>query len=82
MEEMKNLLLCVPNLRFLHVPKLYPIFYLLIHITLHSDHLLDQNLKEEATTAVEQLHEAESEAKALKTMTQRMILTHEEMVAL
>ncbi|KAH6824270.1 coiled-coil protein [Perilla frutescens var. hirtella] len=38
-----------------------------------------ENLKEETTTAVEQLHEAESEAKALKTMTQRMILTHEEM---
>lgn len=38
-----------------------------------------ENLKEEATTAEEQLHEAESEAKALKTMTQRMILTHEEM---
>ncbi|XP_057791494.1 coiled-coil domain-containing protein SCD2-like isoform X1 [Salvia miltiorrhiza] len=38
-----------------------------------------ENVKEETTTAVEQLHEAESEAKALKTMTQRMILTHEEM---
>ncbi|KAL1553706.1 scaffold protein Scd2, variant 2 [Salvia divinorum] len=38
-----------------------------------------ENVKEETATAVEQLHEAESEAKALKTMTQRMILTHEEM---
>ncbi|XP_041998033.1 coiled-coil domain-containing protein SCD2-like isoform X2 [Salvia splendens] len=38
-----------------------------------------ENVKEETATAVEQLHEAESEANALKTMTQRMILTHEEM---
>ncbi|KAL2462338.1 Coiled-coil domain-containing protein SCD2 [Abeliophyllum distichum] len=38
-----------------------------------------ENLKEEAGNAVEQLHEADSEAKALRTMTQRMILTHEEM---
>ncbi|EYU21825.1 hypothetical protein MIMGU_mgv1a021335mg, partial [Erythranthe guttata] len=38
-----------------------------------------ENLKDETTTAAEQLHEAESEAKALRTMTQRMILTHEEM---
>lgn len=39
-----------------------------------------QNLKEDTTNAVEQLKEAESEARALRTMTQRMILTHEEMV--
>ncbi|KAL8456829.1 hypothetical protein ACS0TY_034076 [Phlomoides rotata] len=38
-----------------------------------------ENLKEETATAGEQLQEAEAEAKALKTMTQRMILTHEEM---
>ncbi|KAG8379549.1 hypothetical protein BUALT_Bualt07G0100600 [Buddleja alternifolia] len=38
-----------------------------------------ENLKDETETAVEQLREAESEAKALRTMTQRMILTHEEM---
>ncbi|PIN25356.1 hypothetical protein CDL12_01901 [Handroanthus impetiginosus] len=38
-----------------------------------------ENLKVESATAVEQLHEAESEGKALRTMTQRMILTHEEM---
>lgn len=38
-------------------------------------------MKEEAATAVEQLHEAESEAKSLRTMTQRMILTKEEMVS-
>ncbi|KAL5724470.1 hypothetical protein ACHQM5_007729 [Ranunculus cassubicifolius] len=36
-------------------------------------------VKEEATAAVEQLREAESEAKALRSMTQRMILTQEEM---
>lgn len=41
---------------------------------------LNQNLKDEAATAVEQLREAESETKALRTMTQRMILTQEEMV--
>lgn len=41
---------------------------------------LDQNVKDETASAVEQLREAESEAKALRTMTQRMILTHEEMV--
>ncbi|XP_065872644.1 coiled-coil domain-containing protein SCD2 isoform X2 [Euphorbia lathyris] len=38
-----------------------------------------ESLKEGATTAVEQFREAESEAKALRTMTQRMILTQEEM---
>ncbi|KAK9278207.1 hypothetical protein L1049_027768 [Liquidambar formosana] len=38
-----------------------------------------ENLKDEATTAVEQIREAESEAKALRSMTQRMILTQEEM---
>ncbi|KAA8542060.1 hypothetical protein F0562_023212 [Nyssa sinensis] len=38
-----------------------------------------ENLKEDTASAVEQLREAESEAKALRTMTQRMILTHEEM---
>lgn len=40
----------------------------------------NQNFKEEAITAVEQLREAEAETKALKSMTQRMILTQEEMV--
>ncbi|TXG54442.1 hypothetical protein EZV62_019698 [Acer yangbiense] len=38
-----------------------------------------QNLKDEAATAMEQLQEAESETKALRSMTQRMILTQEEM---
>jgi len=38
-----------------------------------------ENLKDEAATALEQLQEAESEAKALRSMTQRMILTQEEM---
>ncbi|KAH9705614.1 coiled-coil domain-containing protein SCD2 [Citrus sinensis] len=38
-----------------------------------------ENFKEEAITAVEQLREAEAETKALKSMTQRMILTQEEM---
>ncbi|KAL6497195.1 hypothetical protein OROGR_029124 [Orobanche gracilis] len=38
-----------------------------------------ETLKNETDSAVEQLHEAESEAKALRIMTQRMILTHEEM---
>ncbi|CAL1389225.1 unnamed protein product [Linum trigynum] len=38
-----------------------------------------ENIKDETVTAVEQLQEAESEAKALRTMTQRMILTQEEM---
>ncbi|KAG5537275.1 hypothetical protein RHGRI_024654 [Rhododendron griersonianum] len=38
-----------------------------------------ENLKDDTANAVEQLQEAESEAKALRTMTQRMILTHEEM---
>lgn len=41
---------------------------------------LNQNLKDGATTAIEQLQEAESEAKALRSMTKRMILTQEEMV--
>ncbi|CAK9177475.1 unnamed protein product [Ilex paraguariensis] len=38
-----------------------------------------ENFKDEAANAVEQFQEAESEAKALRTMTHRMILTHEEM---
>ncbi|XP_019462869.1 PREDICTED: coiled-coil domain-containing protein SCD2-like [Lupinus angustifolius] len=38
-----------------------------------------QNLKDAAAAAIEQQQEAESEAKALRTMTQRMILTQEEM---
>ncbi|KAE8123797.1 hypothetical protein FH972_018722 [Carpinus fangiana] len=38
-----------------------------------------ENIKDDAATALEHLREAESEAKALRTMTQRMILTQEEM---
>lgn len=38
-----------------------------------------ENLKDESAAATEQLREAESEAKALRVMTQRMILTQEEM---
>ncbi|XP_023519741.1 coiled-coil domain-containing protein SCD2 isoform X2 [Cucurbita pepo subsp. pepo] len=38
-----------------------------------------ENLKDESSAATEQLREAESEAKALRVMTQRMILTQEEM---
>lgn len=38
-----------------------------------------EKLKDETAGAMEQLKEAESEAKALRTMTQRMVLTHEEM---
>ncbi|KAJ6410497.1 hypothetical protein OIU84_007276 [Salix udensis] len=38
-----------------------------------------ENLKDEAATAAERLQEAESEMKSLRTMTQRMILTQEEM---
>uniref|UniRef100_A0A5B7B988 Coiled-coil domain-containing protein SCD2 n=1 Tax=Davidia involucrata TaxID=16924 RepID=A0A5B7B988_DAVIN len=38
-----------------------------------------ESAREEATSALEQLHEAESEIKSLRTMTQRMILTQEEM---
>ncbi|CAH9116439.1 unnamed protein product [Cuscuta epithymum] len=37
------------------------------------------NLKDDTAHAVEQLREAESEANTLRRMTQRMILTHEEM---
>ena len=42
----------------------------------------NQNLKDGAASAIEQLQEAESEAKALRSMTKRMILTQEEMVCL
>ncbi|CAI9113731.1 OLC1v1014391C1 [Oldenlandia corymbosa var. corymbosa] len=38
-----------------------------------------ENLKDETNNAMEQLREAESEAKSLRVMTQRMILSHEEM---
>ncbi|MED6170728.1 scaffold protein Scd2 [Stylosanthes scabra] len=42
-------------------------------------HVEIQNLKDDAAAAAEQQKEAEVEAKALRTMTQRMILTQEEM---
>ncbi|XP_058000626.1 coiled-coil domain-containing protein SCD2 isoform X2 [Hevea brasiliensis] len=38
-----------------------------------------ENAKEEATAVVQQLHGAESEVRALRSMTQRMILTQKEM---
>ncbi|KAJ0971194.1 hypothetical protein J5N97_019153 [Dioscorea zingiberensis] len=38
-----------------------------------------ESAKEEVATAVEQLREAESEAKSFRSMTQRMVLTQEEM---
>ncbi|KAF8400038.1 hypothetical protein HHK36_015912 [Tetracentron sinense] len=38
-----------------------------------------ENAKDDTSAAVEQLREAESEAKALRSMTQRMILTQKEM---
>ncbi|KAF6147601.1 hypothetical protein GIB67_031592 [Kingdonia uniflora] len=38
-----------------------------------------ETARDEATSAMEQLHEAESEVKSLRLMTQRMILTKEEM---
>jgi len=40
----------------------------------------NQSLKDDTATAAEQLREAESETKALRMMTQRMILSQEEMV--
>ncbi|KAG2311424.1 hypothetical protein Bca52824_022981 [Brassica carinata] len=43
------------------------------------EELVLYSLKDEATTAAERLQEAESEAKSLQTMTQRMILTQDEM---
>lgn len=39
-----------------------------------------KSAKEEVATAIGQLREAELEARALRSMTQRMILTQEEMV--
>ncbi|KNA21776.1 hypothetical protein SOVF_039960 [Spinacia oleracea] len=44
--------------------------------TLHSE---IENLRMEAATTMEKLEEAESEAKAMRTMTKRMVLTQEEM---
>lgn len=43
--------------------------------------LLNQLAKKNAATIVEQLHGIESEAKALRSMTQRMVLTQHEMVS-
>nr|GEV56508.1 ACT domain-containing protein [Tanacetum cinerariifolium] len=40
-----------------------------------------ENVKDETLGAMVQLKESESEAKALRTMTHRMILTHEDMVS-
>ncbi|KAL6972972.1 scaffold protein Scd2 [Sarracenia purpurea var. burkii] len=42
-------------------------------------HVEIENLKDDTASTLEQLQEAETEANALRTMTQRMILTHEEM---
>ncbi|KAJ1411883.1 hypothetical protein SESBI_20943 [Sesbania bispinosa] len=42
-------------------------------------HVEIQNLKDDTAVAIEQQQEAEAEANALRTMTQRMILTQEEM---
>jgi hypothetical protein len=41
---------------------------------------LNQNAKDEAAAVMQQLHGAESEVNALRSMTQRMILTQKEMV--
>lgn len=41
-----------------------------------------QNAKDAAATIVQQLQGAESEVKALRSMTQRMILTQKEMVCI
>lgn len=43
---------------------------------------LTQKVNDETASAMEQLKEAQFEAKALRTMTQRLVLTHEEMVGL
>lgn len=43
---------------------------------------MNQAARDEATAALEQLHEADYEIKSLRTMTQRMILTQEEMVCI
>ena len=42
----------------------------------------EQSAKEEVASAIDQLKEAESETKAFRSMTQRMVLTQEEMVSL
>lgn len=57
-------------------------FFLVLIIFPPSYICLNQNLKDETLGAMDQLKEAENEAKALRTMTQRMVLTHEEMVRL
>jgi hypothetical protein len=41
---------------------------------------MNQNAKDEAVDVVQQFRGAESEVKALRSMTQRMILTQKEMV--
>lgn len=41
---------------------------------------LNQNAKDEGSAVMQQLHGAESEVNALRSMTQRMILTQKEMV--
>ena len=41
---------------------------------------MNQNAKDEAADVVQQFRGAESEVKALRSMTQRMILTQKEMV--
>lgn len=46
----------------------------------HVNSCYKQNARDEAAAAVRNLHGAESEVKALQSMSQRMILTQKEMV--
>lgn len=48
----------------------------------YSSIFLKQSAKDEAAAVIRQLQETESEAKALHSATQRMLLTQEEMVCI
>lgn len=68
------------SFHFLVVPRTWSDQYPLVQVI--ASIFFVQNLKDDAAAAEEQRQEAEAVAKALQSMTQRMILTQEEMVSI
>lgn len=60
--------------------KYFGVYFSFAFITLFS--FLNQNAKDGAGAVLDQLHGAKSELKALRSMTQRMVLTQKEMVCI
>lgn len=81
---------CVPKQRYknfylVHFTNDISIFYVLYYLNIFGCMFcncvtLNQTARDEANSALDQLHEAERELKSLRIMAERMILTQEEMV--